>query len=57
MKKDRPLRPGSPDFYRKRAAEMQRLAEQAASSEARLSFLSLANAWGQLAQQVEHPGW
>jgi len=57
VKKDRPPRPGSPDFYRKRAEEMQRLAEEAASSEARLSFLSLANAWGQLAQQVEHPGW
>jgi hypothetical protein len=54
---DKPAIPGTPDFYREQAKEMLRQAEQAASEQARASFLGLADHWYRLAQQAEHPSW
>jgi hypothetical protein len=36
---------------------MLKLADEAASNEARASLIMLAASWEQLANQVEHPGW
>jgi len=54
---DKPAIPGTPDFYRQQAKEMLKQAEQAASAQARASFLGLADHWHRLAQQAEHPNW
>jgi hypothetical protein len=53
----KPAIPGTPDFYREQAKEMLRHAEEAASEQARASFLGLADHWHRLAQQAEHPSW
>jgi len=53
----RPVRPGSPEYYRERARTMLKLADEAASDEARASLIILAASWEELANQVEHPGW
>ena len=53
----RPARPGSPEYYRERARSMLKLADEAASEEARASLVMLAASWEQLANQIEHPGW
>lgn len=50
-------RPGSIEFYRERARESLRQAEQATTDEAKASFLALAEHWQRLAQAVEHPSW
>ncbi len=52
-----PIRPGSADYYRERARSMLKLADEAASDEARASLIMLAASWEELAQQIEHPGW
>lgn len=52
-----PARPGSPDYYRERARTMLKLAEDAASEEARASLIMLAASWEELATQIEHPNW
>jgi len=40
---NKPVTPGTPDFYREQAKEMLRQAEMAASEQARASFLGLAD--------------
>ena len=50
-------RPGSVEFYRERARESLKQAEQATSEEARASFIALAEHWQRLAQTVENPSW
>jgi hypothetical protein len=52
-----PARAGSPEYYRERARAMLRLADDAASEEARASLIMLAASWEELATQLEHPGW
>jgi len=54
---DRPVIPGSPDYYRAKAAALLKQAEVAASEEARVSFLNLAAYWHRLAEQAENPSW
>lgn len=51
------MRPGSPEYYRERARTMLKLADEAASDEARASLIMLAASWEELAKQIEHPGW
>jgi hypothetical protein len=53
----RPVRPGSAEYYRERARTMLKLADEAASNEARASLIMLAASWEELANQIEHPGW
>jgi len=53
----KPVRPGSPAYYRERARSMLKLADEAGSDEARVSFILLAATWEELAKQLEHPGW
>jgi len=48
---------GTPGYYRARAAEMLKLAETAATEDARSSYLQLAASWQQLAQKLEEPSW
>ena len=48
---------GSAGYYRARARDMLRQAEQAASEDARAQFLKLADQWHRLAQKVEQPSW
>ncbi|MBW8732935.1 MAG: hypothetical protein JF571_01250 [Asticcacaulis sp.] len=50
-------RPGSVEFYRQRAMESLRQAEQATTEEAKASFLALAEHWQRLAQAIENPSW
>jgi len=59
MKKEREklVRPGSPEYYRERARAMLKLADEAASEEARASLIMLAAGWEDLAKQLEHPNW
>ena len=59
MEKDssQPARPGSADYYRERARSMLKLAEDAASQEARASLIMLAASWEELANQLDHPSW
>lgn len=57
QKDERPVRPGSPEYYRERARTMLKLADEAGSDEARASLVMLAASWEQLANQLEHPGW
>jgi hypothetical protein len=59
MQKDdsQPARVGSPDYYRERARTMLKLADEAASEEARTSLIVLAASWEELANQLEHPHW
>lgn len=53
----KPARPGSPDYYRKRASEMLDQAARAVTEEGRTQFLLLAEHWEYLAQVTEHPNW
>jgi hypothetical protein len=57
MSDDLQARPGSVEFYRERARDSLKQAEQATSDEARASFLALAEHWQRLAQSLEKPGW
>ena len=57
MSDDLQARPGSVEFYRERAKDSLKQAEQATSEEARASFLALAEHWLRLAQSVENPSW
>lgn len=57
MPDDLQARPGSVEFYRDRARDSLKQAEQATSDEARASFLALAEHWQRLAQSLEKPGW
>jgi hypothetical protein len=57
MSEDLQARPGSVEFYRERARDSLKQAEQATSDEARASFLALAEHWQRLAQSLEKPGW
>ncbi|HWU56021.1 MAG TPA: hypothetical protein VN175_11015 [Rhizomicrobium sp.] len=50
-------RPGSVEFYRARAGELLKQAEQATSEETRASFLALAEHWLSLARTIENPSW
>jgi hypothetical protein len=54
---NKPVRPGSPQYYRERARAMLKLADEAGSEETRVSFVLLAATWEELAKQLEHPGW
>ena len=54
---ERPVRPGSPEYYRERAKEMTKQAEVAPTGDARCQFLMLAEQWERLAETVEHPHW
>jgi len=44
-------------FYRAKAQEMLKRAEQAATDEARSDFLMLAEHWHRLAQSIEQPNF
>ena len=57
MSEDQKARPGSVEFYRERAGELLKQAEQASSDEARASFLALAEQWLNLARTIENPSW
>ena len=57
MSEDQKARPGSVEFYRERAGELLKQAEQASSDEARASFLTLAEHWLNLARTIENPSW
>jgi hypothetical protein len=57
MADDTAARPGSAEFYRARAQDSLKQAEQATSDEARASFLALAEHWQRLALSVENPSW
>ena len=57
MAEERPVRPGSPDYYRERARDMIKQAEGAPSNDVRSQFLILAGQWERLAEIVEHPHW
>lgn len=57
MSNDQQARPGSVEFYRERAGELLKQAEQASSEEARVSFLALAEHWLSLARTIENPSW
>jgi hypothetical protein len=57
MEEGKPVRPGSPEYYRERARAMLKLADEAASDEARASLIMLAAGWEDLANQLEHPSW
>ena len=57
MSEIQPVRPGSPEFYRSQAAQMLKKADEAATAEARATFLNLAENWHRLAKQAEEPGW
>jgi len=50
-------RPGTPAFYRTKAAELLRQAEVAADQAAREQFLKLAEQWHHLAMNAENPSW
>jgi hypothetical protein len=52
-----PARIGTPEYYRERARAMLKLADDAASEEARASLIILAASWEELAKQLEHPHW
>ena len=52
-----PVRAGTPEYYRERARAMLKLADDAASDEARTSLIMLAASWEELAKQLEHPNW
>jgi hypothetical protein len=54
---DPPKGPESGSYYRKKAEEMLKSADAAASSQARAEFLSLADHWHRLAQAMEKPSW
>ena len=43
----------TPDYYRKRADEMRKHAERAATAELRASYLTIGNDWERLALQAE----
>ncbi|HYJ36886.1 MAG TPA: hypothetical protein VEV64_12045 [Rhizomicrobium sp.] len=57
MSEIQPVRPGSPEFYRSQAAQMLKKADEAATAEARATFLNLAENWHRLAKQAEEPSW
>jgi hypothetical protein len=48
---------GAPGYYRERAADMLKKAEEAGTEESRNSYLLLAASWGLLAQKLEHRDW
>jgi len=52
-----PVLPGTPAFYRQRAAELLQQAETAADEKGREQFLKLAEQWHRLATIVEEPSW
>jgi hypothetical protein len=52
-----PVRPGTPAFYRQKAAELLHQAEAASDEKARNQFLRLAEQWHHLAKIVEDPSW
>jgi GTP-sensing pleiotropic transcriptional regulator CodY len=45
------------EHYRAKAAAMLKLAEDAATEEARKLFLQLATNWNSLAETLENPSW
>jgi len=50
-------RQGTAAYYRLRAAEMLKKADEAASENTRISLIQLAANWQQLANALEHPRW
>ncbi len=54
---EHPVRPGTPAFYRQKAAELLQQAETAADEAARDQFLQLAEKWHHLAKTIEEPSW
>lgn len=48
---------GTPEYYRERAAEMLKKAQEAGTDEAKTVFRTLAESWDRMAQQVERPNW
>ena len=57
MAEQQPTRPGSPDYYRERARDMIKQADEAPSDAARSQLLILAGQWERLAETIEHPHW
>ena len=57
MAEDRPVKPGSPDYYRAKAAASLKRAEEASSEEVRVSCLNMSAHWHRLAEQAENPSW
>jgi len=54
---EKPAISGSPAYYREKAKELLLRAEEAATEEARLAFIALAENWHRLAKQSEETGW
>lgn len=52
-----PVRPGTPAFYRQKAAELLQQAETASDAQGREQFLKLAEHWHHLAKIIEDPSW
>ena len=46
---------GSAEFYRRKAKEMLQRAAEAASEEAKASYIALAENWQKLADRAENP--
>jgi hypothetical protein len=57
LAEQQPTRPGSPDYYRERARDMIKQADEAPNDAARSQLLILAGQWERLAETVEHPHW
>jgi hypothetical protein len=53
----KPRLEGTPGYYRERAAEMLKKAQEADTDNARNSYLLLAQGWDNLAQNLERPIW
>jgi hypothetical protein len=57
LSEDRPVRAGSPEDYRAKAAALLKRAEESSSEEVRISCLNMAAHWHRLAEQAENPSW
>jgi len=57
LSEEQPVRPGSPGYYRAKAAALLKRAEETSSEEVRLSCLNMAAHWHRLAEQAENPNW
>ena len=57
MPEMRLVRPGTPEFYRVKAADLLKQAELATDEAARARFLDLADHWHRLALTTEKPNW
>jgi len=54
---ERAEKPSSRNFYRERAQDCLKQADQATTDQARAEFLKLAEHWHRLAQKIETSDW